>query len=263
MQNDAHRTLTEQAYTQLRDDIIEGHLAPGTKLRIEHLRQRYAVGAGTLREAVTRLASDALIISEGQRGFWVAPMSIPDLLDLTQVRCQLELEALRQSIQRNQNDWRERVKRSYAAMTAIETPQVAQQDRKAWEQCNSAFHEALISGADSPWTLRILQTLSRQSERYRRLSMKLPNSGRKVHAEHQLIYEAVMAAEAARAALALEMHIRATPDLILRAWRSGLIDQQGQLSAAALASSGQAPWWSGAQGWETTKPDAMAPLARG
>ena len=54
------RTLIEQVYVQLRDDIVEGSLLPGAKLRIEHLRQRYGVGAGTLREAITRLVSDAL-----------------------------------------------------------------------------------------------------------------------------------------------------------------------------------------------------------
>ena len=69
----ASRTLIESAYAELRDDIIEGVLAPGEKLRVEHLKDRYGVGAGTLREAITRLVSDALAVAEGQRGFRVAP----------------------------------------------------------------------------------------------------------------------------------------------------------------------------------------------
>src|SRR6476646_8542333 len=73
------RTLIERAYAQLRDDIVEGRLAPGEKLRVEHLKSRYEVGAGTLREAITRLVSDALVDAEGQRGFRVAPMALTDL----------------------------------------------------------------------------------------------------------------------------------------------------------------------------------------
>ncbi len=65
----ASRTLIERAYAQLRDDIIEGRLAPGEKLRVEHLKEHYRVGAGTLREAITQLVSDALVVAEGQRGF--------------------------------------------------------------------------------------------------------------------------------------------------------------------------------------------------
>ena len=75
----ASRTLIERAYAQLRDDIIEGRLAPGEKLRVEHLKDRYGVGAGTLREAITRVVSDALAVAEGQRGFRVAPISMADL----------------------------------------------------------------------------------------------------------------------------------------------------------------------------------------
>jgi DNA-binding GntR family transcriptional regulator len=46
--------------------------------------------------------------------------------------------------------------------------------------------------------------------------MGLVDSGRDVHAEHQQIYEYAMAGHEARAALALEAHICATPDLLAR-----------------------------------------------
>ena len=45
----ASRTLIERSYERLRDDIVEGRLKPGEKLRVEHLKARYQVGAGTLR----------------------------------------------------------------------------------------------------------------------------------------------------------------------------------------------------------------------
>ena len=92
------RTLTEQTYSLLREDIIEGRLAPGSKLRIEHLRTQYGIGAGTLREALTRLVSDALVSTEGQRGFSVTPIAMSDLEDITRLRVHIETDALRQSI---------------------------------------------------------------------------------------------------------------------------------------------------------------------
>ena len=61
MAESGSRTLIERAYAQLRDDIIEGRLVPGEKLRVEHLKEHYRVSAGTLREAITRLVSDALV----------------------------------------------------------------------------------------------------------------------------------------------------------------------------------------------------------
>jgi len=63
--SEAPRTLIETAYQQVRHDIVAGELAPGEKLRVEHLKDRYAVGASTLREALTRLVSETLVIAQG------------------------------------------------------------------------------------------------------------------------------------------------------------------------------------------------------
>ena len=216
----AARTLIERAYSHLRDDIVEGVLAPGEKLRVEHLKTRYAVGAGTLREAITRLVSDALVVAEGQRGFRVAEIAIDDLLDLTELRVHIEIDALRRSIRAGDDAWRARLQRAYVELSAHEQP-VQPERRKHWERLNTGFHEALVAGHESPWTLRMLRMLARQGERYRKYSIGLPDSGRDVHAEHRQLFELAMLGNEARAALALEAHIRATPELLIRALRDG------------------------------------------
>lgn len=219
---DAPRTLIERAYIQLRDDIIEGRLAPGEKLRVEHLKERYAVGSGTLREALTRVASDALVEAEGQRGFRVSPVTLGDLLQLTDLRLHIELEALRQSIRHGNDAWRAELGTVFEAMSAFEQP-IHLEHRKRWEQLNARFHECLISCCANQWTLRMLRLLSRQIERYRHLAIRLPKATRDVHEEHRQIFEAALAGQEARAALALESHLRATPDLLVAAVRSGAL----------------------------------------
>lgn len=231
------RTLIERAYEQLRTDIIEGRLAPGEKLRVEHLKDRYEVSAGTLREAITRLASDALVVAEGQRGFRVAPIALEELEDITRLRVQIETEALRQSILTGGHAWREAVQAAYTALSNAEP--IVPTRRREWEELNLRFHETLLSGHASPWTLRVLRLLSRHSERYRSYSIHLPAGQREVHAEHTEIYEFAMAGQAARAALALEAHIRATPDVLIRALREGRITlpnaEAHQIGEALLA----------------------------
>ncbi len=219
----ASRTLIERAHAQLRDDIVEGRLAPGEKLRVEHLKDRYGVGAGTLREAITRLVSDALAVAEGQRGFRVAPISIADLEDLTQLRVHIEIEALRQSIRRGDTAWREQLQIAFDALSAFEQP-IRPDCRRQWEHLNARYHEALIAAGASPWTVKVLRLLSRHSERYRQYAMTLPHSPRNVHAEHALIFELAMARQDARAALALEAHIRTTPDQLVAAMREGTFE---------------------------------------
>lgn len=229
---DGSRTLIERAYAQLRDDIIEGRLAPGEKLRVEHLKDRYGVGAGTLREAITRLVSDALAVAEGQRGFRVAPISIGDLEDLTQLRVHIEIEALRQSIRRGGEAWREQLRVAFDELSAFEQP-IRPEGRRRWEQLNARYHEALIAAGASPWTFKVLRLLSRHGERYRQYAMTLPHNPRDVHAEHAEIFELAMAGQDARAALALEAHIRTTPDLLVAAMREGTVVLQPADAAPA------------------------------
>lgn len=209
------RTLIERTYERLRDDILDGVLAGDEKLRVQHLKEHYDASAGTLREAITRLVSDALVITEGQRGFRVAPISAADFDDLTQLRIHIEIEALRQSMRNGNARWRDNLREVWIDLSALEQP-LRPENAKAWEKLNTAFHEALLAGCNSPWTLRVLRLLARQSERYRRFAISRVAVGRDVHAEHREIYESVLAGNELRAALALEAHIARTAELITR-----------------------------------------------
>lgn len=213
---DSARTLTEQVCAQLREDIMDGRLAPGSKLRVEHLRQHYGVGAGTLREAITRLTTDALVLSEGQRGFRVAPIALDELRQLTQLRVHVEVEALRQSIRAGDAAWREKLQTAYDALSALEQP-LRPEHARQWETMNARFHETLITGEPARWTVQVVRMLAQHSERYRRLAIHLTRGRRDVHAEHAAIFEAAMAGNELRAAMALEAHICATAEVVAQA----------------------------------------------
>ncbi len=221
------KTLVEQAYLRLRRHIIEGHYPPDTKLRVEHLKDVYDVGAGTLREALTRLVSDALVISKGHCGFRVTPISLGDLEDITCLRIHIEVEALRQSVRHGDASWERHVHESFECLSTYEQP-ISLEMRTDWEVCNRRFHKALISGVASPWTELILRILSQHSERYRRLCIGLEDSHRDVHREHTDIFEAAIHRNEVRAALALETHISATLIALKSASQNNGIDERVQ-----------------------------------
>lgn len=212
------RTLTERAYLALRQDIVCGRLQPGQRLRVEHLKDDYDVGAGTLREALALLVSDALVTVESQRGYRVSAISLDDLRDLTDTRVRLETEALRQSIRHGDGRWEASVREAFARLSEAEAGGAAR-DPQLWEGANCRFHEALIAGHVSPWTRHLLDILYRHGERYRHVAIRIgatPGVDREVHAEHEAIFNAALARQEARAALALEAHIRLTCDILTR-----------------------------------------------
>lgn len=213
------KTLVEGAYQRLRRDIIEGVHPPGEKLRVEHLKDQYDVGAGTLREALLLLVTDALVVAQGQRGFRVAPISIEDFEDITRTRILLETDALRQSIARGGEDWEAGVVAAFHRLSRAEQKlgdedsyvQAAAED---WEKRNRNFHDALIAASPSRWTRHFQNILYQQSERYRRISLFRKPIPRDLHAEHQALFDATLARDADRAATILTEHIMRTLESI-------------------------------------------------
>ena len=211
----AARTLIERAYEQLRTDIIEGRLVPGEKLRVEHLKDQYEVGAGTLREALLLLVTDALVVAQGQRGFRVSPISIEDFEDITRTRILLETQALRQSIALGGEDWEAGVVAAFHRLSRAEQKlgddedyvQAAAED---WEKRNRGFHDALIAASPSRWMRHFQNILYQQSERYRRISLFRKPVPRDVHAEHQALFDAALARDTDRATTILTEHILRT-----------------------------------------------------
>jgi DNA-binding GntR family transcriptional regulator len=204
------KTLVESAYRALRRDIIEGHLPPGEKLRVEHLKDNYGVGAGTLREALSLLISDALVVSKGQRGFCVAPVSLEDFEDITKTRVMLECEALRQSIAMGDDAWEADLLAAFHRLAKAEEKLIGTEGREEWEKRNRIFHEVLISACPSRWLKHFLSILYQQAERYRRLSIYLKPIPRDIHQEHEAILQAAMARDVDKATSLLGEHILIT-----------------------------------------------------
>ncbi|MDP1968268.1 MAG: FCD domain-containing protein [Burkholderiaceae bacterium] len=203
------RTLFEATYRQLRRDIIHGLYLPNDKLRVEHLKAVYKVSGGTLREALALLVSDSLVVSQGQRGFRVAPMSLADLQDLTRTRVLLECASLRESMAHGGDAWEAAVVSTFHRLSLSE--ERLQADAAGafdeWEARNREFHDALVSACPSPWLERLRSLLYQQTERYRRFTAVNGPPPGSVHEEHREIFEAAIQRNAERAVAAMELHI--------------------------------------------------------
>jgi GntR family carbon starvation induced transcriptional regulator len=206
-------TQIESAYWRLRADIIRGVLAPSAKLRIEGLKAEYGFGASTIREALSRLVSDGLVEAEGQRGFWVAPISREELHDIAAARKIVEVGALREAIQHGSIEWEGRVIAARHSLDRLEKS-MAQPSPEViliWESANRQFHMELLSGCASKWLLRFVGDLYDQALRYRHrtiLRRPIPRTG--VSREHNKIVDAILARDAELACRLLSEHIDAT-----------------------------------------------------
>ena len=212
-------SLTQAVYERLRADLLSCRLAPGDKLRIGELCERFSVSLGAVREALSRLTAEGLVVAEPQRGFRAAPISGDELRDLTAVRVEIEGMCLRRAIAAGDLAWEERLVAAHHRVARLpeRDPDDAQRAGEAWSEAHAAFHRALVAGCDSPWLLRLREILYAQTERYRRLSVPLSRAPRDLAREHREIAEAALDRNLDGAGALLASHLETTTCILLRA----------------------------------------------
>jgi DNA-binding GntR family transcriptional regulator len=212
MAGDSAKTLATHAVNALRKSILDGALAPGSRLRMEELRARFGMGASPLREALSQLAAEGLVHRLDQRGFRVATADASELQDLIESRCLIEGAALRASIAAGDEAWEEsvliahrrlsRVPRSLAATHFIPNPE--------WDALHLAFHNALISACPAATVREICETMHHRATRFRNLSNTVAWRQREAEHEHEALMTASIERRADEAVDRLVAHYRKT-----------------------------------------------------
>lgn len=210
-------TLSEQAYANLRNDIVRGTFRPDSPLRLAELSERYGMGFSPLREALNRLQAERLVTSESLRGFRVAPLSLEAFEDALANRLLIETEALRASIRLGGDDWAGGIVTALYALKVQAERTGADADLWELERRHHAFHRALLAACGSSWQLDFFERLYMANERYRIpiLLASSQKSSRDIQAEHSALADAALARDAMAATDLLRTHYLRTAETIL------------------------------------------------
>jgi DNA-binding GntR family transcriptional regulator len=204
-------TRTGEVYQALRADILNTRIEPGSKLKIAQLSNRFGVSLSVVREALTRLGEQRLVVANPQRGFSVVGLSVSDLDDLTNVRTQIESMALRDSIAHGGVAWEAEV---VAALHRLERTEIYADPAHVnpdWLDLHRAYHHSLVAGGASTRLREIANTLRDNAELYRMWSRTWAHDvDRDLQAEHRAIMTAALSGDEQAAVAALSQHIART-----------------------------------------------------
>jgi len=209
-------TLSERAATLVERDILIGHLAPGARLGIVDLVERYDIGATPLREGLSRLVSRGLIVGIGQRGFRVADISREDLADITAMRTAVEIEAVRLAITNGNDAWEADILSALHQLRRhIErTGNEFREGAEDFDRLHKGFHTALLGACGSKRMLAAHSDLYDQAYRYRRAMMRQFDSGKKFVRAHQLLADCILSRDIPGAQAMLSEHLHSTINFV-------------------------------------------------
>lgn len=201
-------TVGTSTYERVKRDIIFGKLEPGSKLKLDNLRERYGASVSTLREILNRLTSEGFVLAPEQRGFFVTAVSKDDLIEVANLRILLECSALETSIASGDPEWEGRLVAAHHKLHLMEQKMIGgdQSEKELWKRYDWEFHQALISACNSTNLLSLHSTIFDKYLRYQMLV--LTYRGAKATEEHRTILDAALARDAKTAISVLKTHVQ-------------------------------------------------------
>lgn len=90
----------DKAYAYIKERIINLEIAPGEPLRAQELAKQLRTSRTPVRETLSRLEQEGLVVRTGGWGYVASPISLAEILDLFNVREALEVRAALEALPR-------------------------------------------------------------------------------------------------------------------------------------------------------------------
>ncbi|MCQ4161903.1 GntR family transcriptional regulator [Roseomonas sp. GC11] len=210
---EAPPSLTEQAVTALRREILTTRLMPGETLSEAVAAQLLGLGKAPVRAALARLAEEGLVQAVPRRGWIVSLVTIRDIHEVFDLRLILEPEAARRAAGRVDAEALRRLDSVCACGYRPED----QDSTHAFLDANKAFHVAVAELSGNNRMARQVDRLLDESTRMLTLGLRARDrTGEMAHEHHELI-EALALGRAEDAASIMRQQVTASRAMVLEA----------------------------------------------
>lgn len=198
-----HRTVAAAVADALRQQILDGELAPGIQLRQDALAETFGISRIPIREALLQLEAIGLVKIVPHRGAVVSGLSTEEVEDIFLLRVQLEPPLLMLSARRFlPEDYRGLRKLTEEYGAALQAGQI-----NRWGELNRRFHLDLLRHSGRPRSLGIVSGLLQDCDRPTRLQLSASGDVERADREHTQIVDLCEAGRIAAAADLLRAHI--------------------------------------------------------
>ena len=195
------RDTTAQAVAgRLRDEIQDGTLEPGTRLRQNEIAGRFGVSTTPVREAFAQLQAEGLVRIDPHRGAVVFHPTAEDVIEFYDIRQALESLAVTRAIPNLDAD-------AVKELTAMIDRMRRTTDARKWLKLNDEFHLRIYACAGMPRLVSLIENLRDASTPYIYMFVASRHPSERANDEHQEILDACVRGDAAAAEDAIRRHL--------------------------------------------------------
>jgi len=206
-----YRPLRELVYEELKTQILKGKITPGTRLMEIDLADTLGVSRTPIREAIRKLEKEGLVIIEPRKGAYASQISTADMIDILEVRQDVEgLAAYFAATRMNGDELSELREISASYNKAVEdgcTPDMIKYDVQ--------FHRGIADSSHNKILVQMVAQLQELVLRFRYIYYDDFRRAEKMPKEHADIMEAIAAGDGEKARAAADFHIDKLKELVM------------------------------------------------
>ena len=213
------QTLTDRVYNRLLDAFIDHEIEPGERLKLEDLASRMDVSPTPLRHALARLEAEGIVRVDPRRGIHVVSYSPAGMASLYEARLMCETYAAEKAAPSFTEDQLEHLLAILIAYEDLAHPRELAA-RRGWVRKDIEYHRSIVDLAGNAMISGWFRTLSVHVQTLLVSTSADRDPSASIY-EHRKIYEALAARDPAACVQALNAHIIAARDNVLRLMMAG------------------------------------------
>jgi len=195
--------LVELVEAQLTRAIVEGRLAPGSRIVEADIARRMGVSRAPVREAARRLERQGVLVARPRHGFAVRTISVQEIDDIFEVRISLEMTAIERACSKADDAGLARLQELVHAMVR-DAPTQPQHQRIATDL---AFHTLICELSGNAHLHRIFSNTQTEMRMIIALCDAVYHDPSGMAETHQPIADALMRRNIEEARAAMRLHL--------------------------------------------------------
>ncbi len=206
-----HKPLRDIVFSELRNLILTGKLKPGTRMMEVDLASEMGVSRTPIREAIRKLEEEGLVVIEPRRGAYVSEVSVPDIVNILEVRENMDGLASYLAAERISDSGKENLHEvSTKFNNAVESG--CMEDMIKYDML---FHKIIVEQTQNNYLVNMMEKVQELVLRFRYIYYKDFRRAEEMPHEHKIISDAIINGDPETAKTESELHIRKLKELIL------------------------------------------------
>lgn len=205
-----YKPLGEVVFEYLRNAILAGELKPGERLMEVTIADQLGVSRTPVREAIRKLEKESFVIMIPRKGAYVADLTKKDILEVLEIRKELEgfaayLAAERMSLSE---------KESLGRVVEKFNESLLNMDKKNMIESDNEFHSLIFEATKNQRLINIIYDLHDQFQRFRLIYFNEFNNYKEIQASHKRIFDAIIKQDGSEARVEAENHVESIRSLV-------------------------------------------------